>query len=768
MKNFTTNKFYGIILLLIFCNVAGAQYATQALDNLASPTKISQSLLPAKDSSKNLGSSNKNWKDIYLKGSIYYGTASAISFKKKNTITGLNALYSNTTGDNNTANGYNAMFLNTTGFDNTANGSSALYSNAAGSGNTATGAYALYSNTSGSNNTANGYLALSNNSTGNYNTAVGVYGLDLNTTGTENTVLGFSSMYSNTTGSFNTALGKDALYSNTTGGENTATGHGSMFANTTGSYNAAYGRNSLHANSTGTYNTAIGYAALNVNTTGNYNTAIGYAVLYSNTTGNYNTALGANGLYANTTGTENTSIGYASLQTNTTGSFNTATGKDALYSNTTGYDNTAIGHGSMFANTTGYFNAALGRNSLHANTNGYFNTAVGYASLYANTTGWGNTANGYYALHDNTTGRANTAFGEHALTHNTGGEANTAVGEYAQEQSTSGSDNTAVGVNAGDDDYGNGNTEIGSGAGFELFNDSYNTFIGYIASPSTSDFVASTAIGAFSTTYASQQVRVGYSATLSIGGQVGWTTFSDGRFKKNIKENVPGLDFINQLKPVTYQFDLNGLQTFTGTDKKFNSLKPEQRTKMNVAFKNQEQKIYTGFIAQEVELTAKKLGYDFSGVDAPKNDKDMYGLRYDEFVAPLVKAVQELSKMNDDKDAKINELETRLSKLEAMMNTQTTASNNSSITSFTATSLEQNTPNPFNRTTTISYNISQKFTSAKIVFTNNAGTILKQINVSQGKGTITANTVSFSSGVYYYSLYVDDKLIATRQMIAGK
>ena len=29
--------------------------------------------------------------------------------------------------------------------------------------------------------------------------------------------------------------------------------------------------------------------------------------------------------------------------------------------------------------------------------------------------------------------------------------------------------------------------------------------------------------------------------------------------------------------------------------------------------------VYTGFIAQEVEKTAKELGYDFSGVDAPQN-----------------------------------------------------------------------------------------------------------------------------------------------------
>jgi uncharacterized protein (DUF1015 family) len=50
---------------------------------------------------------------------------------------------------------------------------------------------------------------------------------------------------------------------------------------------------------------------------------------------------------------------------------------------------------------------------------------------------------------------------------------------------------------------------------------------------------------------------------------------------------------------------------------------------------------YTGFIAQEVVEAARESGYSFSGVDQPKGETDLYGLRYAEFVAPLVKAVQE-------------------------------------------------------------------------------------------------------------------------------
>ena len=70
----------------------------------------------------------------------------------------------------------------------------------------------------------------------------------------------------------------------------------------------------------------------------------------------------------------------------------------------------------------------------------------------------------------------------------------------------------------------------------------------------------------------------------------------------------------------------------------------------------------TGFIAQEVEKAALGLGFDFSGVEAPKNEKSFYGLRYAEFVVPLVKAVQELKAENDALKARLDALEAILSK----------------------------------------------------------------------------------------------------------
>src|SRR5205823_5555382 len=141
-------------------------------------------------------------------------------------------------------------------------------------------------------------------------------------------------------------------------------------------------------------------------------------------------------------------------------------------------------------------------------------------------------------------------------------------------------------------------------------------------------------------------VRIGNSAVTSIRGYADWSNISDGRIKKNVKNNVPGLAFINKLHPITYNLDLEAADRITQpptpktTDGK--TITPTQED--IAARKAKEQVVYTGFVAQEVEQAAKELNYDFSGVDAAKNDKDLYGLRYAEFVVPLVKAVQELSK----------------------------------------------------------------------------------------------------------------------------
>jgi len=172
---------------------------------------------------------------------VCFALSPTLQAQNQNTLFGVEALPSNTTGDQNTAIGFKAM-----------------HDNRAGSFNTATGFRALFSNTSGNANTANGTGALDNN-----------------TTGIQNTATGGGALQDNIRGSLNTATGANALGSNTTGGANTATGNIALFSNTDGNRNTALGDHAMFRNVHGSTNTAIGYTALINNTTGNFNVAIG-------------------------------------------------------------------------------------------------------------------------------------------------------------------------------------------------------------------------------------------------------------------------------------------------------------------------------------------------------------------------------------------------------------------------------------------------------------------------------------------------------------
>ena len=122
--------------------------------------------------------------------------------------------------------------------------------------------------------------------------------------------------------------------------------------------------------------------------------------------------------------------------------------------------------------------------------------------------------------------------------------------------------------------------------------------------------------------------------------------------------------FINKLQAVTYNLDAAGLdQLLNPGRKKGMEGNGEAASQYNQALQEKAAITYTGFIAQDVEKAAKELNYNFSGVDIPKNDKDVYGLRYAEFVVPLVKAVQELSVENGKlkiKNEEVDVLKTQL------------------------------------------------------------------------------------------------------------
>ena len=250
----------------------------------------------------------------------------------------------------------------------------------------------------------------------------------------------------------------------------------------------------------------------------------------------------------------------------------------------------AAGADTPASHTTGD-NTAVGEGALQSNTTGSANTASGRGALYSNTTGGNNTASGFGALQSNTEGFSNTASGQWALYGNTTGGNNTASGMQALQSNTTGELNTAI---------------------------------GYYAKVSTGNLTNATVIGGNATVDASNKVRIGNDSVTVIGGAAAWSNFSDERLKENIEPVSSGLSLINDLKPVVYH--------------RINNDAPD---------------VEMGLLAQEVEVTLEKHGLGSSGmVHQPTEDAYM-SLRYNDLLAPMIKAIQELDEKNQTLEAQL-------------------------------------------------------------------------------------------------------------------
>jgi hypothetical protein len=258
--------------------------------------------------------------------------------------------------------------------------------------------------------------------------------------------------------------------------------------------------------------------------------------------------------------------------------------------------NTAVGHSSLTSNTTGYYNSAFGSLSLYSNTTGYQNSAFGVSSLYSNTTGGSNSAFGHQSLYYNTTGNYNSAFGSYSLSFNTTGNSNSAFGYLSLNSNTTGSYNTALGYYAG----------------FDITTGSNNIAIGNSAQVPSGT--------------ASNQIRLGNTAITYAGIQVAWTITSDRRYKDNITPLSLGLGFISKLNPVSY-------------------------TRKN----DENHRTEYGLIAQEVEEVLKSEGIENHAM-LTITDEGMYELRYNDLLAPIIKAIQELKKENENLKSQLNDV----------------------------------------------------------------------------------------------------------------
>lgn len=534
------------------------------------------------------------------------------------------------------------------------------------------------------------------------------------------------------------------------------------------------------SSNSGTDNTFLGAYSGVENTIGSSNTFVGYHAGNQNTDGENNTFLGAYAGEENITGERNTAIGTGAMALSASANYNVAIGYNALRVTEWGEKNVAIGDVTLENNTYGYGNVAVGWAALNNNIDGSYNIALGQQCLVSNEEGDDNIAAGFWSMFYNTIGSENTAYGQRSLFYNTTGSFNCANGSFAMTDNKTGSYNTAMGHYAGDfrENITNG------------------SFFGYNTYTSSDNLINVSAFGYNARPTASNQVRIGNSSVTSIGGYAGWTNLSDERYKNNVKEDVKGLDFIMKLRPVTYNLEVNKLAAFLGEDvardTSGNKITTNATSENKIARDAKEEIRYTGFLAQEVEAAAKESNYDFSGVDVPKNETDLYGLRYAEFVVPMVKAIQEqqteietLLAEKEETNSTIEDLQNDVEILKEMVRNLTAGTTPSSENNFesfntnedvitteiilSAAWLDQNVPNPFTGNTSIRCYIPEDFTSAQMVITSQNGVVLKTNNLeSAGINEVLINAQELSAGNYQYTLIIDGRIIATKTMVLTK
>jgi hypothetical protein len=102
--------------------------------------------------------------------------------------------------------------------------------------------------------------------------------------------------------------------------------------------------------------------------------------------------------------------------------------------------------------------------------------------------------------------------------------------------------------------------------------------------------------------------------------------------------------------------------------------------------------------------------------------KTIYGIRYAEFVVPLVKAVQELSAENDALKSRLNKIEQAIASTNGQLNTNA----GSTTVTLSDALLEQNIPKPFNQSTRINYYVPKEAGTAIIKVTGIKAKPLKQ------------------------------------------
>jgi hypothetical protein len=276
-------------------------------------------------------------------------------------------------------------------------------------------------------------------------------------------------------------------------------------------------------------------------------------------------------------------------------------------------------------------------------------------------------------------------------------------------------------------------------------------------------------------------LQVGGSAYKPGGGT--WSTASDRRLKKDVREYEDGLEEILKINPVYFTYNDH----------------------FEVLDNGQE---YVGIIAQEMQEVAPymvdevMMGQQFTedeeGNEILTKEGEAF-LSYDGSALSymLVNAVQEqqkqidvlepnrvieLEKAIEEKDARINALEDKMAEMLERLDAfdtdleQCCLSHNQGDAGHSTegstglgddtAELEQNQPNPFHENTTIKYYLPNSTERAAMAITDMNGTVLKTFTLSgKGFGQVLIGGGSLPIGTYIYTLTVNGEQVDSKRMM---
>ena len=272
---------------------------------------------------------------------------------------------------------------------------------------------------------------------------------------------------------------------------------------------------------------------------------------------------------------------------------------------------------------TGSSNTALGVAALDSVTTSLDNVGIGVDALTSNNSGGGNTALGYKALEDHTNQGGGSA---NAYSYNTG------LGYGAGKNITSGYVNTMLGGSTGGG--------ITTGA--------FNTALGF-ESYVTGNYSNSTCVGASSAVTGSNQVQLGDSSTTTYAyGAV--QNRSDERDKADIQTTDLGLAFVMALQPRMFRWDMRedyrpAKPADDASDEEWNAWREACKlSNLTHDGTHKRNRFHHGLVAQEVKSVMDSMGVDFGGYQdhTIKGGDAVLTVGYEEMIAPLIKAIQEL------------------------------------------------------------------------------------------------------------------------------